>query len=324
MSLLRINDLEVRYRTKGRGTVRAVDGVSLAVQPGEVLGLVGESGCGKSSLARTVVGLGKPAAGTVEFDGRPVHPVGWRRRSGAETKMQMVFQNPYASLNPRRTVGDQIMDGISESVTGAARRERAAELLERVGMPVAAMSRYAHQFSGGQRQRLAIARALAPEPSLIVADEPVTALDASAQAQVINLLMSLVSSLDMAMLFISHDLTLVHQVADRTAVMYLGTIVESGPTESLMRDPKHPYSQALLSAVPQVSATRVMPTVLSGEIPDAGDTPTGCRFAPRCRFAIDVCATEPPLVPLGGAEVACWRAEELALTATAGEKDHHA
>jgi len=157
-----------------------------------------------------------------------------------------------------------------------------------------------------------------------VADEPVTALDASAQAQVINLLMSLVRSLDTAMLFISHDLTLVHQVADRTAVMYLGKIVESGPTESLMRSPKHPYSQALLSAVPQVSATRVMPTVLTGEVPDAGDTPTGCRFAPRCRFATDVCATEPALTWLGDGQVACWRAEELAMTAIGGKVDSNA
>lgn len=311
MSLLDIEDLEVRYRSRGRGTVRAVDGVSLQVRPGQVVGLVGESGCGKSSLARTVVGLGKPAAGSVRFDGRPVQPVGWRRRSDAETRLQMVFQNPYASLNPRRSVGDQMLDGITASVSGAARKDRAVELLERVGMSASAMTRYAHQFSGGQRQRLAIARALAPEPSLIVADEPVTALDASAQAQVINLLMSLVRDLDMAMLFISHDLTLVHQVADRTAVMYLGKVVEAGPTTTLMRAPNHPYSRALLAAVPQVAATRLMPAVLAGEVPDAGAIVTGCRFAPRCRHAVDACSVEPPLVRVGGTVAACWRAEEL-------------
>ncbi|MFC7758933.1 oligopeptide/dipeptide ABC transporter ATP-binding protein [Catellatospora bangladeshensis] len=271
------------------------------------MGLVGESGCGKSSLARVAAGLTAPSAGEVRYAGRPVTPLGWRRRTADQVGLQMVFQNPYASLNPRRAVGEQLLDGVPAEVTGAARSARLNELLERVGMPAAAASRYPHQFSGGQRQRLAIARALAPQPRVIIADEPVTALDASSQAQVVNLLVGLVRELGMGMLFISHDLALVHEIADVTAVMYLGKIVETAPTRQLWAQPHHPYTRALIDAVPRISTEPVLPATLAGEVPDPANAPAGCRFAPRCPHAFDRCATEPPTVAIGpSAGVACW------------------
>ncbi|WCN79243.1 ABC transporter ATP-binding protein [Micromonospora sp. LH3U1] len=303
---LSFTDVEVEYRSRGRGRVRAVAGVSLEVLPGQIVGLVGESGCGKSSLARVAVGLSAPSAGTVEYAGRPVTPLGWRPRPGAEVGLQMVFQNPYASLNPRRTIGSQLLDGVPAAVTGAARQARVRDLLDRVAMPASAAERYPHQFSGGQRQRLAIARALAPEPRMIIADEPVTALDASSQAQVVNLLVGLVRDLDMGMLFISHDLALVHEIADVTAVMYLGRIVEAAPTRELWREPQHPYTRALIDAVPQIGPTPRLPAVLAGEVPDPANAPTGCRFRPRCPHAFDPCGDQPPTVDLGGRSVACW------------------
>jgi oligopeptide/dipeptide ABC transporter ATP-binding protein len=312
--LLMLQDLRVEYRPRGRGVVRAVTGVDLTVDAGEVVGLVGESGCGKSSLARVVAGLAAPSGGRVLFGGEPVVPLAWRKRPAAQTRLQMIFQDPGGSLNPRRTVGAQLLDGIAAGTARRARagERRAAELLERVGMPAAAAERFLHEFSGGQRQRLAIARALAAEPKLIIADEPVTALDASAQAQVVSLLLSLVRELDMGLLFISHDLALVHEIADRTAVMYLGAIVEAGPTRRLMAEPRHPYTQALVGAIPQVSAEGRLPTVLRGEVPDPSHIPSGCRFRPRCPHAIEICRTEPVLRPAVGSLVACHRAEELA------------
>ncbi|MBM7518532.1 ABC transporter ATP-binding protein [Nocardioides nitrophenolicus] len=312
MSLLDVADLSVEFRSPSRGTVRAVEGVDLQVAAGEVLGLVGESGCGKSSLARAAAGLAVPSGGTVRFDGEPVQPVRWRRRAESQTRLQMVFQDPYGSLNPRRTVGSQILDGIPSAVTGAQRAERVADLLSRVGMSPDAARRFPHQFSGGQRQRLAIARALAAEPRLIIADEPVTALDASAQAQVVSLLLSLVRDLDVGLLFISHDLALVHEIADRTAVMYLGRIVETGPTRQLMAQPRHPYTQALVRAIPQISAEPSLPFALMGEVPDGANIPAGCRFSPRCVHSTDQCRTEPVLRPAVDSVVACWRAEEIA------------
>ncbi|MFI7605901.1 ABC transporter ATP-binding protein [Micromonospora sp. NPDC049366] len=315
--VLRISDVEVEYRSRGRGRVRAVAGVSLDVRPGQVVGLVGESGCGKSSLARVAVGLAAPSAGTVTFDGRPVTPLGWRRRPGDQVALQMVFQNPYASLNPRRTIGAQLLDGVPATVTGAARRDRVHELLDRVGMPAATAERYPHQFSGGQRQRLAIARALAPEPRMIVADEPVTALDASSQAQVVNLLVGLARDLDMGMLFISHDLALVHEIADVTAVMYLGRIVETAPTRDLWRSPRHPYTRALIDAVPQIGPAPRLPAILAGEVPDPANAPTGCRFRPRCPHAFDACVDQPPTADLGGRSAACWLTDPTVAPTTA-------
>lgn len=316
MSMLRMEQVDVEYRARGRGPIRAVAGVDLQVQSGEVVGLVGESGCGKSSLARVAAGLAAPTAGRVLFDGRPVEPIGWRRRSLAQTRLQMIFQDPGGSLNPRRRIESQILDGIGPGVAGAARQATVIQLLERVGMSADARRRYPHQFSGGQRQRMAIARALAAEPELIIADEPVTALDASAQAQVVSVLLSLVRELNMGLLFISHDLALVHEIADRTAVMYLGKVVEAAPTRRLMAQPSHPYTRALISAIPQISATPHLPAALRGEVPDPAHAPTGCRFRPRCPYARDACRTEPQLRGVLGGLVACHRVEEIAVEST--------
>lgn len=306
MTLLELSDVQVEYRSRARGRVRAVTGVSLELNRGEIFGLVGESGCGKSSLARAAVGLTTPSAGAVRFQGRPVTPVSWQRRATDQVRLQMIFQDPYASLNPRRRVGDQLLDGVAGRSSGDTRRVRIAELLDRVGMPYSAARRYPHEFSGGQRQRLAIARALAPEPEVIIADEPVTALDASSQAQVVNLLVELVRDLAMGMLFISHDLALVQQIADRTAVMYLGTVVEAGPTQQLWGDPRHPYTKALIDAVPRLGADASLPAVLAGEVPDPANAPRGCPFRPRCPHAMSVCEEQPPLIPVDQRAVACW------------------
>lgn len=249
---LQILDAHVVYRSRGRGEVHAVDGVDLTVDRGEIVGLVGESGSGKSSLARAVVGLERLQAGTILLDGVPVAPVGWRTR--VDVRTQMVFQSPYASLNPRRTVGSQLRDGVPADAGDVA--AEVVSLLERVGMPADAATRYPHQFSGGQRQRIAIARALAPRPQILVADEPVTALDASAQAQVVELLGSLVRDLGVGMLFISHDLALVRHLADRVGVMYQGKLVEQGTTEQVWRERAHPYTRELVAAVPRLGAAR--------------------------------------------------------------------
>lgn len=310
MTALQINDVAVEYKSASGTTVRAVDGVSLTVEPGQIVGLVGESGCGKSSLARVASGLIEPAAGSVTLSGDPVRPLGWRRRSAAQLGLQMVFQNPYSSLNPRRRIGEQLMDGVPSDVRGSARGERALAQLDRVGMPSSAVGRYPHQFSGGQLQRIAIARALVAEPSVLIADEPVTALDASSQVQVVNTLTELVKELGVGMLFISHDLSLVRHIADVTAVMYLGKVVESAPTENLWTGPKHPYTRALIAAIPRVEAGVGLPQTLAGEVPDPGNRPSGCSFAPRCAHAFDACHIEPTLLVDGPGHVACWLTDE--------------
>jgi len=288
MSLLEVDGVSVEY---AGGRVRAVDGVSLDVRPGQIVGLVGESGCGKSSLARVAAGLSAPAAGTVSYRGEPLRALGWRRRE--RTGVQMVFQNPYSSLNPRRTVLSQLLDGVPAGLPD--RRGHALKQLSRVGLPEAAARRYPHQFSGGQLQRVAIARALAAGPEVIIADEPVTALDVSSQAQVVEVLAELVRELSVGMLFISHDLALVHRLADVTAVMYLGRIVESGPTNELWEAPKHPYTRALIDAIPALEPDAGLPRALPGEVADPGQPPAGCRFRPRCPHAFDRCGTEPAL-----------------------------
>ena len=309
MSILELEDVEVTYERRDRVRFQAVAGTSLTVERGEIVGLVGESGCGKSSLARAAVGLVAPTAGTVRFEGRPVEPLTRRARSKELTRLQLVFQNPYSSLNPRRRVGDQVGDAISTDGSGrSGKSTRVAELLELVGLPSNARSRYPHEFSGGQRQRIAIARALAADPSLIVLDEPLASLDASAQAQVANLLLDLSRQLSLSLLLISHDLAIVHHVADVVSVMYLGKIVESGPTSEVWASPRHPYTEALIGAVPHPDGTGTMPEVLPGEVPDPALPPLGCRFHPRCPHVMEVCrSVEPALNSVGASRLAaCW------------------
>ncbi|WP_131742052.1 oligopeptide/dipeptide ABC transporter ATP-binding protein [Actinomadura roseirufa] len=310
MPLLTVDDLVVDHRSPDRPPVRAVAGVDLTVAPGEVVGLVGESGCGKSTLARAICGIVRPSGGSIGFEGRPVTPLGLRRRDPALTRIQMVFQDPFASLNPRRRIGRQIADGLAEG------GPTPGELLERVGLPPAMADRYPHEFSGGQRQRIAIARALAARPALLIGDEPISALDASAQAQVAGLMRTLTVESGAGLLFISHDLSVVRMIADRIAVMYLGKIVETGRTDEIWADPKHPYTRALLGAVPVPDGAGTLPAELPGDVPDPAAPPSGCRFHPRCPHAMDICSTREP-AQIGG--VACWLYDTAADTAdTAG------
>lgn len=264
MTLLHVRDAVVQYRTPGRPALRAVDGVSLEVSVGEVLGLVGESGCGKSSLGRAVVGLTPLESGVVELDGRELPPLRRRARPRQDRVVQMVFQDPYSSLNPRRTIGRQLADALA---AGGRRpsSDLIGGLLESVGLPARAAARFPHQFSGGQRQRIAIARALGVQPRLVVADEPVSALDASTRSQVAALISDTATSGDAGVLMISHDLSGLRVIADRIAVMYFGRIVEVGPTEAVWREPAHPYTRTLISAIPQLGLDAPMPTAATTE-----------------------------------------------------------
>jgi peptide/nickel transport system ATP-binding protein len=301
MSALELTDVVVDYHGRD-GTVRAVAGASLSVDRGRIVGLVGESGCGKSSLARAAVGLVPVSAGSVVFEGRPVSAMTRRARPADLVRLQLVFQNPYSSLNPRRTVGSQVADG------ARGRRTRVGDVLELVGLSARAASRYPHEFSGGQRQRIAIARALAADPSVIVLDEPLASLDASAQAQVANLLVSLSRELDLSLLLISHDLAIVRHVADVVSVMYLGVMVETAPTRPLWSVPLHPYTEALIGAVPHPDGSGFLPEALPGEVPDPARPPSGCRFHPRCPYAFERCPRdEPPLMAIAAdRHAACW------------------
>ncbi len=296
MSLLSVDGLRARYVTRGH-VVNAVDGVSLEVSPGETLGLVGESGCGKSTLGKTILRLLDPVEGSIRLSGHEISELSQYALLPFRRRMQMVFQDPFGSLNPRQTVGTLLTTPLKVHRRGnrAERRRRVHDILSRVGLPTEALDRYPHEFSGGQRQRIGIARALVLEPELVVCDEPVSALDLSIQAQILNLLVDLKSQLGLSYLFISHDLSVVRYFADRVLVMYLGRIVESAGHAALWREPRHPYTKALLAAVPQPDPERRRgPVALRGEL-SAADT-GGCRFRGRCPHAIDRCASEDPVL----------------------------
>jgi len=329
MSLLKLTDvarsfdvsppwLERVLERKPRSVLKAVDGVSLTIDSGETLGLVGESGCGKSTVARLIVGLYTPTRGTIEFDGAILAGAGavdGAVRRAARRGMQMIFQDPYASLNPRWRVADVIAEPILALAPETSKDEvasRVAALLAQVGLARADGVKYPHQFSGGQRQRISIARALSTSPRFLVCDEPTSALDVSVQAQVLNLMRELQHKLGLTYLFISHNLAVIHHIADRVGVMYLGRIVELAATRRLFVVPRHPYTRMLLAAVPDLAMTGQQRTAVAGEVPNPLDPPPGCAFHPRCPYANERCRREvPTLAPSGdGAVVACHAVEE--------------
>ncbi len=314
--LLQVHDLKVHFpltagvlRRRAIGTVKAVDGVSFSLQRGETLGLVGESGCGKSTTSLAVLRMHPVTEGRIVFEG---HDITQQTAGAFRRRMQMVYQDPYGSLDPRMTVRDIVAEPLDVHGLAGTRSERdarVAQLLGTVGLLPAMAERYPHEFSGGQRQRIGIARALALEPSLVICDEPVSALDVSIQAQVVNVLMELQQRLGLSYLFVAHDLAVVRHLSHRVAVMYLGRIVESASRDDLFRQPLHPYTQALLSAVPvadpDIEATRER-VVLRGEVPSVLRPPAGCRFHPRCPQATERCRqVVPELVDVGGRQVAC-------------------
>jgi oligopeptide/dipeptide ABC transporter ATP-binding protein len=313
--LLEVSGLTKQFPT-GAGLVKAVDDVGFTMARGEVLGLVGESGSGKTTTGRAILRLVEPTAGRILFDGADITHLPRPALRAYRRRLQIIFQDPYASLNPRRKVRDAIGEAlvIHGIGTRSDRRDRIAALLQRVGLPADAMERFPHEFSGGQRQRIGIARALAVEPEFIVADEPVSALDVSVQAQVVNLLQDLQAELGLTVLFIAHDLAVVQYISDRIAVMYLGRILEIASSEQLYARPRHPYTEALLAAAPIPDPTRrSLRTPLQGDVPSPLDPPSGCVFRTRCPHAIGACAEQvPPLVEVApGHAKACLRDDIL-------------
>jgi len=324
-ALLDIRDLRVHFPivegpafNRRKAIVRAVDGVNLSVAPGETLGLVGESGCGKSTVARSIVQLVKATSGAIRFNGHDLATLPRTQLRALRPSIQMVFQDPYASLNPRMTVFDAIAEPMLAHglIKRSDASERVAALMARVGLAARWMRKYPHEFSGGQRQRIAIARALALRPKLIIADEPVSALDVSVQAQILNLIAELCREENLSLLLISHDLSVVKHLADRIAVMYLGKIVELGRAEDIYYRPQHPYTRALINAVPIPDPTRKRDraaSLLQGDPPSPIDPPQGCPFHPRCPFMQERCKqVVPPLEPFGESRlVACVRVDEI-------------
>ncbi|MCM0650621.1 ATP-binding cassette domain-containing protein [Clostridium swellfunianum] len=298
-NLIEVKNLKKYFKVGKNATLKAVDDVSFVIRKGETLGLVGESGCGKTTCGRTVMGLYSATGGEVLFDGVNIQGLSGKEKKDFARKAQIIFQDPYASLNPRMTVGDIIGEGIDihNLYTGQERTERIYKLLELVGLNKEHASRFPHEFSGGQRQRIGIARALAIEPEFIVCDEPISALDVSIQAQIVNLLIKLQKELGLTYLFIAHDLSMVKHISDRVGVMYLGTMVELASSHDLYSKPLHPYTQALLSAIPipdpetEKNRQRIM---LEGEVPSPINPKPGCRFAARCRYAKPVCSEVSP------------------------------
>jgi oligopeptide transport system ATP-binding protein len=305
MSLLEIRNLKKHFPvgeglfSRHKEVLKAVDGVSLTVEEGETLGIVGESGCGKSTLGRTILRLIEPTSGEIFFQGKNLLALSPRELRDTRRQMQIIFQDPYASLNPRMRVGDIVGEGleIHKLARGKAKRERVMELLHQVGLREDHYGRYPHEFSGGQRQRIGIARALAVNPRFIVADEPVSSLDVSIQAQIINLLQELQEKMHLTYFFISHDLRVVEHISHRVAIMYLGKIVEIAKSDTIYQDAKHPYTRALLSAVPLPDTSRKKErTVLQGDVPSPVHPPSGCSFHPRCPYREALCdKSEPPL-----------------------------